>query len=186
MEVITGVARRRAWQPVGERSRIVAQSYCAGASATAVAVRNGRHANSIFAMAASDWRTEAALVGQGAGVCTRSLGVCDRVGRSVQDRRSDHGHCRRDLRSVGTGSLKAGSCGGVFFFLIAKIRREAGMIPRSRPGVAHPWGEPARLDFPQRSGRTGGRRVQQGRCATEPLCRRSLGFRANGRTEFQN
>lgn len=52
VEVISGVARRRRW-PRSEKARIVAESYAAGASATAVAVRHGLHRNQIFA-----WRRQ--------------------------------------------------------------------------------------------------------------------------------
>lgn len=47
VEVITGVARRRRWT-TEEKVRIVAESYAAGASATAVALRHGLHRNQIF------------------------------------------------------------------------------------------------------------------------------------------
>ena len=52
VEVISGVARRRRWPP-SEKTRIVAESYAPGASATAVAVRHGLHRNQIFA-----WRRQ--------------------------------------------------------------------------------------------------------------------------------
>jgi transposase len=52
VEVITGVARRRRWT-VGEKARIVAESYAPGASGTAVALRYGLHRNQIFS-----WRRE--------------------------------------------------------------------------------------------------------------------------------
>ena len=47
VEVISGVARRRRWS-TEEKSRIVAESYAPGASATAVALRHGLHRNQIF------------------------------------------------------------------------------------------------------------------------------------------
>jgi transposase len=63
VEVISGVARRRRW-PRSEKARIVAESYAAGVSATAVAVRHGLHRNQIFAWR-RQLRNRAALVAAG-------------------------------------------------------------------------------------------------------------------------
>jgi transposase len=64
VEVISGVARRRRW-PRSEKTRIVAESYAPGVSATAVAVRHGLHRNQIFGWR-RQLRNHAALVGAGA------------------------------------------------------------------------------------------------------------------------
>ena len=52
VEVITGVARRRRWT-AEEKTRIVAESYAAGARATTVALRYGLHRNQLFS-----WRRQ--------------------------------------------------------------------------------------------------------------------------------